>query len=75
MMIIGCDFHASWQQVSWVDRGMATIRDKMGHLGLRHQISARRQWTEVRARYPATNSFGVSASQRQAVSKRTSPPI
>ena len=20
MMIIGCDFHPSWQQVSWVDR-------------------------------------------------------
>ena len=34
MMIIGCDFHPSWQQVSWVDT-------KTGDCGERKLVRAR----------------------------------
>jgi hypothetical protein len=35
MMIIGCDFHPSWQQVSWLDTETGeTGEQKLGHASL-----------------------------------------
>jgi hypothetical protein len=37
MMIIGCDFHPSWQQIAWSDSATGEAGDqKLVHGGLAH---------------------------------------
>ena len=40
MMMIGCDFHASWQQVAWVD----TETGETGEGKLMHGAGEAEQW-------------------------------
>ncbi len=40
MMLIGCDFHPSWQQVSWLDVETGeTGEQKLVHAGVRPSSS------------------------------------
>ena len=55
MMIIGCDFHRSWEQVSWVDT-------ETGETGERKQVHATGEAEEFYRRMPVPSLIGLEAT-------------
>jgi len=55
MVLIGCDFHPSWQQVSWLDRGSGETGDEK----LLHEAGAVEKFYK---RFPAGSRVGMEAT-------------
>ena len=55
MVLIGCDFHPSWQQVSWLDRGTGETGDHK----LVHEPGAVEKFYR---RFPAGSRIGIEAT-------------
>lgn len=55
MVLIGCDFHPSWQQVSWLDRGTGETGDHK----LVHEAGAVEKFYQ---RFPAGSRMGMEAT-------------
>jgi transposase len=55
MMIIGCDFHPSWQQVSWVDTGS-------GEFGTQKLVHARGDAKQFYQQLAAPVLIGMEAT-------------
>ena len=55
MRIIGCDFHPSWQQVSWLDRETGEVGDEK----LVHEAGAAEKYYK---RFPAGSRVGMEAT-------------
>ena len=64
MMIIGCDFHPSWQQIAWLD-------SETGESGERKLVHASGEAQQFYRQLAAPALIGMEATGQQPVVHRT----